>query len=137
MISTKFYNETFEFNLTLILYDSTNKKDCKEARKIMGGIGYDDSDISTWLSETRAFVCGMSSNGILFFDTKGFEDYKAKERNARMIKTLAHECNHVKENVLDLISEKDGKRETECSMRISDWCFSKCMNTKFFKSMLK
>lgn len=133
----KFHNETFELKLTLCLWDSSKEKSNKQLTSIMDKIGYDRSETDDHINNSRAFVGGKMHDAYIFFDTNGFQDYKGKNRKLRMIRTLAHECTHVKENVLDQLGEKVEKRETECSQRITDWCFTKCMSTKFFKSMLK
>lgn len=133
----KFYNDTFEFNLFLCLWDSKDDKSNRKLSKIKDSLGYDKSQIEDLINTARAFVSGKNSDAYLFFDVNGFNDYPKKERSLRMIGTLQHECNHVKENILNIISEKAAFRETECSMRISDWCFSKCLSVPFFKSKFK
>ena len=133
----KFKNDTFEFDFTLVVFNGDKKKDIKAVNKLMDELGYDKSDIISSIDNSRAVTVGHKFNGFILFNIDGHSDFKKKEKTIRRLKTLAHECNHIKENILKDISEYDGNKETECAMRISDWCFRKCMNVPFFKKLLK
>lgn len=132
----KFINDTFDFDLTLIIHngsDKHRKKLCKKAKQL----GYSKKDFKNIIGSSNAVVFGGVFFAILAFDANSFDSHRDEDKTIEMISVLQHECNHVKENVLTDISEANQHRETECAMRISDWCFKKCMNTEFFKSLLK
>lgn len=133
----KFHNETFEFDLTLVLYTYKKKKDRSGVSDIMEKLGYSQDVIQECIEENRATVIGSKKNGFILFDINGHDDMKGKSKTIGRLKTLAHECNHIKENLLKDIGERNDNKETECSMRISDWCFKKCLGVPFFKKMLK
>jgi len=133
----KFYNETFDFNFTLVVFNGDKTKDIKAVNKLMDKLGYDKSVIIDCIDNCNAVAMGDIFNGFILFNTHKLSKFKKKEKTIERLKVLAHECNHVKEHILADISEKDGNKETECAMRISDWCFTKCLSTPFFKKLLK
>ena len=136
MNKTKFENETFDFNLTLVTYDKDKKKECKKVEAFLMGIGYDKSVALENIETAFAFCCHDKGDFYIIFNIGSYKCSK-KKNNIRQIKTLAHECTHVKEGVLENIAERDNNKETESAQRITDWCFMKCLQTKHFKSMFK
>jgi hypothetical protein len=136
MTKDKFYNDTFNFDLTLIIFDSESKKEVKAVANVLESFDCDRSDIIEYIEHSNAFVCGSQSDLYIMIECNRF-DNKKKNGIIHAIKVLQHECNHVRQNVLEFISERVTQTDTECYLRISDWAFKKCMNTKYFKSMLK
>lgn len=135
MNEDKFYNDTFEFDFTVIFFDSAKTKAIKKLNKLRKKIGYKKDEIE--LKHMAGLTIGNSSDYYILINAGELKRYYRETVKKEILVTLAHECNHIREFILNDIQEKEGKRETEVAMRISDWCFRKCMNTKYFKSMLK
>lgn len=137
MTKEKFYNDTFEFSLTICFYKSNKDKHTKVVNKLMKSLGYKGRDARyDTILKAFAFVCEDYNDFYIFVDTARYKVSNKKEA-IKAISVLSHECNHVKEFFLSFMGENKDLRDTECAMRISDWAFKKCMNTKYFKKMLK
>lgn len=133
----KFKNETFEFSIGFISFGSSDKNSYKAANKLLKKLGYDKQERKDSLIGNLGFTCDAGGVVYIFMDEHEYKKLPKKQRFEEMLVTLAHECNHVRERVLNSIREKEGMRETESSMRISDWCFRKCLSVPFFKKMMK
>lgn len=135
MIADSFFNETYD--VTVRLKVLSFKKEESKIEKAMKAYGYFDNIISDNVNGSKAFVCGTWQDVTIFFDIDEFKE-KGKANKIEAIKTLQHECQHVRQLILDKIEEDvQGKTDTECYLRISDWIFKKCMNTKYFKKLIK
>lgn len=130
---SKFYNETFDCTLELIMFSYEKKGFCKKVIKQLDKRGQDKSKITRAMESNKAFCSTMQGGNIItiVFDRTSFKDSTDK------ITTLQHECNHFREAVLEWMGEIIGRTDSEACLRISDWAFKKCMSTKFFKSLLK
>lgn len=137
MIRDKWQNDTFSFRLNLVLYNKSKSKDLKAISKLFVKLGYDYDSSHSTMNGIDACVLEKDFDIYIVINKKALDSYKYINKNLNKISVLAHECNHVKEKVLQLIGEHEGNKETEAAMRISDWCFKKCMETKYFKSILK
>lgn len=132
MEKKKFYNETFEVNLMVIIYDQSSKKESLKLEKYLIKKGMDKSDAYDVITTASAF-CHTFKNFILVcFDLNEF-----KENKTEALLNIAHECGHFRGRVLTRISEKITVTDSEVYSRISDWAFRKCMTMKYFKGLLK
>ena len=132
MTIDKFYNETFDFHLELIVFDYSDKKDFDKVKKHITQKGVDESVSYNYITNHQAFCGNFGNRNFIAFDKSCFKD---KPTDA--IAILAHECGHVRGNVLTEIVERVTTTDSEVYLRISDWAFKKCLNSKYFKKMFK
>ena len=129
----KFHNDTYDFDLILLIFDYKKKKECEKVHKILIDANVDNSNAYDLIKTSKGFAVGASPYYIVI-DEDCFKKYKNPTVN--IITTLQHECGHIRQFVLDGISEEVKNTDSEVYLRISDWCFKKCLNSKFFKKLL-
>lgn len=135
MTENKFYNETFEFTLTVIVYDYKKTKELKKLGEQIIEMGMDRSKAIDILDNSKAFCADFTSTILIAFDINEFKNIKNSTIEA--LKTIQHECQHVRGYVLHNISENINTTDTEVYLRISDWAFKKCLTVRYFKKLLK
>lgn len=131
----KFSNETFSFDLDLIFFDYSNKKDHDKVISLCRDSGLSVGSTMDLIRNCNGFFVGGSPY-YLFIDTNEF-DLSKKEGVIDMIKVVAHECRHVTGTILKHIGEDVTRTDSEVYQRISDWAVSKCLSTKFMKQFFK
>jgi hypothetical protein len=134
VIINKFYNETFDFLFEFILYDYSEKKQFLKVHKrlVKSGVG---EEAAREIMKTSQGFCSGGRPFLLVLDVNEY-DLTKKVGVIELLKTLSHECGHVRGHALEKISEEITKTDTEVYQRISDWAFKKCLGTKFIKSLL-
>lgn len=135
MTVDNFRNETFDFNLSFIVYDYSKTKEFNKAFKIANKAGVDKNPAIDLMKTSRGFFVGGNPYCI-FVDSSCFK-LKTKKGIANILKTIQHECGHLREQVLMDMSETIDKTDREVYLRISDWAFGKCLSTKFVKKFFK
>lgn len=95
----------------------------------------DKSVVYDMLNNSKAFCADFTSTILIAFDINEFK--KIKNRTIESLKTIQHECGHVRGYVLRNISENIKKTDSEVYLRISDWAFKKCLTVRYFKALLK
>lgn len=128
----KFYNETFEFNFEVVIFDSSNKKSLKKATKYFIDKGQDKSIIDNAVETSDAFCTNYYGTIVI-----GFDSAKFIKKPIEAVIVLAHECTHAMQSVLEDIAEDITKTDREVYLRISAWTLKKCLSVKYFKTLFK
>lgn len=130
----KFYNETFNVNFELVVFDYEKKGECDKVEKYLTRKRMDFSIAVDNIKNCNAVCCWFPAKNLISIV---FDQSRFKKDSIDAIKTLQHECGHFRQFVLNGISEEVKVTDSEVYLRISDWAFKKCMGTKYFKSLLK
>lgn len=132
----KFYNETFEVYLELVLTKGDSKKSTSESIKHLQKRGFDLSDSKSHV-KGAAFCTEILKGGIILvhINTDAFTNNKGGR--IETIIYLQHECNHFRQYVLESIHERVERTDLEAHLRLSDWAFKKCLTTPHFKKLFK
>ncbi len=129
----KFKNETYDFNLLLVFY--SYKKDKSKIQKLMKNEGFNKQEANRFLKNCNGLAIEASPFYILI-DTDCFDLTKRKSI-IDLISILQHECGHIRQFVLNQIMEEVTVTDSETYLRISDWCFKKCLSSPFFKKIIR
>jgi hypothetical protein len=130
----KFSNETFGFDLHFAVFDYKNKNECDQLLALLQKSGIDRSAAKAVITNSRGFFSSGKPYYVVI-DKSEF-DLSKKRGVASILRTLSHECIHVQGAVLEAISEDVDRTDREAYLRISDWAFYRCLNTKFMKQFL-
>lgn len=131
----KFNNETFNFNLGFIIYNHNNKEDYERVLSVLVKSGAVKSE----LIEVMNNSCGFFYGGNPYYVTIDIDEFDLTtyDGTISLIKTIQHECGHVRGEALLQISEDITVTDAESHLRISDWAFEKCLGTLFMKCLFK
>lgn len=130
----KFYNETYDVNFELVIFNYDKKGECEKMEKYLTDKRTDFSKAMEAIKTCDA-VCWWFQGFNLI--TIAFDASRFKKDSIGAITTLQHECNHFRQYILQAIGEEIKVTDSEVYLRISDWAFKKCLGTKYFKSLLK
>ena len=114
MTIDKFYNETFEFTLEVIVFDYSKDANTMQALLVKKGMSNNRAyeNVTTAKSGGTDFAKSIT----ISFDVGAFKDIK--DYKVESIITITHECGHVRGNVLRNIGEKVTTTSSEFSGKI-------------------
>lgn len=135
MEKKKFYNETFDTTLRVIVYDQSDKKQCDKLDAYLIKKGLDKSKSYDNIMNSKGFCINFHGFILICFDVHPFNKIEGKGSESHL--TISHECGHFRGFVLENIRERITSTDSEVYSRISDWAFRKCMTMKYFKGLLK
>lgn len=130
----KYWNETFSFVLHFFCIDHKEKKHKKQIKRKLKELEIDADEIKVFtdsLFDARATTYITDQGILLGLNFGELEDY------IDVLMCLQHECNHVRQFMLDHIEVDVNVTDDECHLRISDWAFKKCLESEVITSLLK
>lgn len=110
------------------------KKHKKQIKRKLKELEVDADEIKVFtdpLFDARATTYITDQGVLLGLNFGELEDY------IDVLVCLQHECNHVRQFMLDHIEADVNTTDDECHLRISDWTFKKCLESDVISFLLK
>jgi hypothetical protein len=120
--------------LEFIIYDYTDKKQCDKVLKRLVKCGGVEHEVKAMMETSQGLFVGGNPY-VVAVDINCYDLTKVSGI-IELLKTISHECGHVRGELLRDINEQVKSTDSEAYLRISDWAFKKCLGTKFIKSLL-
>ena len=130
-----FKNEMYEFDLKFLIYDYSNVSQYDRLLELMTKSGIHKDEAINMMQSYNGFFFGSSTSYVVI-DINEF-DLTTYSGISSLLSVIQHECGHLRQHVLNHISEIITITDAETHLRISDWAFKKCLGTMFIKCLLK